>query len=200
MIGVDLFCIKHTIPVVCLTGVNMVVPVGTVMPFRMHLKGQRFGNWVVVGEPQKREGRRSLEWPCKCDCGTDRYVDAQSLRDGKSKSCGCEKAALIQNGRVYQRRAGWTPEYRAWRQMRWRCSPYSKEKAKLYADRGITICAAWQSFDQFLKDMGLVPHPGWTLDRIDNDLGYYAGNCRWYDCQVQAQNRRQNQGGRLKAA
>lgn len=67
-----------------------------------------------------------------------------------------------------------------------------------YSQRGIAVCPEWdQSFETFLAEMGEIPHPGWTLDRENNDLGYYKGNCRWADCLTQAQNRRQNQHKRL---
>ena len=54
--------------------------------------GQKFGKWTVVGATEKRLTRRNLRaWLCKCDCGTSkipRAVSEQSLKVGKSKSCG----------------------------------------------------------------------------------------------------------------
>jgi hypothetical protein len=93
----------------------------------------------------------------------------------------------------------WAPEYRAWRSMRRRVSQGNKKMTSLYSERGITICPEWSSFEQFAQDMGPIPHRGWTLDRVDNDRGYEPGNCRWADCQVQSQNRRQNQRNRSPA-
>ena len=94
----------------------------------------------------------------------------------------------------------WAREYRSWLSICRRCSPGNTRMVPLYFGRGITVCEEWAaSFDHFLADVGPIPHPGWTLDRIDNDKGYYKENCRWADCQTQAQNRRQNQW-RRKAA
>ena len=89
----------------------------------------------------------------------------------------------------------WAPEYRAWLSICRRCSPGNARMVPLYFARGIVVCREWvESFDRFLADIGPMPRPGWTVDRIDNDKGYYKENCRWADCQTQAKNRRQNQG------
>jgi hypothetical protein len=49
------------------------------------MTGQRFGRWTVVSYSALRK------WLCRCDCGTERYVTGTTLRDGRSKSCGCER-------------------------------------------------------------------------------------------------------------
>jgi len=51
------------------------------------LTGQRFGKWVVLDEHKSVNG--STLWLCCCDCGTEKYVCAGSLRRGIAKSCGC---------------------------------------------------------------------------------------------------------------
>jgi hypothetical protein len=59
-----------------------------------------------------------------------------------------------------------------------------------YGGRGITIeDPRWMEFIHFHADMGDAP-PGMSLDRIDNDRGYCAANCRWADKKTQANNRR----------
>lgn len=49
------------------------------------LTGNRFGKWTVLEYVGKRH------WKCLCDCGTIKDVNADSLRQGRSTSCGCNR-------------------------------------------------------------------------------------------------------------
>lgn len=84
-----------------------------------------------------------------------------------------------------------TPTYYCWIDMRRRCLNENHSKYPSYGGRGITICQKWLSFEGFLEDMGEKPH-GLTLDRIDNDKGYFLENCRWATRKQQARNRRKS--------
>ena len=79
--------------------------------------------------------------------------------------------------------------YKAWENMRARCRA-GYEYHHCYADRGIVVCNRWDHFANFVIDMGPHPGKGWSLDRKNNDKGYYKRNCRWVTPPIQAQNRR----------
>ena len=55
------------------------------------LVGDIIGHWEVL-ERSKRlrpNGRYCTTYLCRCECGTERYVDESRLLRGKSLSCGC---------------------------------------------------------------------------------------------------------------
>ena len=54
------------------------------------LTNQRFGKWLVLKIDDKHTKGHKY-WICQCDCGTIRSVDGNTLRNGKSTSCGCSK-------------------------------------------------------------------------------------------------------------
>jgi hypothetical protein len=64
--------------------------------------------------------------------------------------------------------------------MKARCSNPNHLHYKDYGGRGITVCDRWSDlFENFLADMGLRPDKKLTLERKDNDLGYFPANCHW---------------------
>lgn len=55
------------------------------------LTGQKFGRWTVLERAEKPANSTSSSafWKCRCDCGTEKIISGNVLRQGKSKSCGC---------------------------------------------------------------------------------------------------------------
>ena len=66
------------------------------------MTGQRFGRWTVLKRgPDILVGADLVHrtaWICKCDCGTLRNVNGQSLRNGLSTSCGCYRREVTSRG------------------------------------------------------------------------------------------------------
>ena len=71
-----------------------------------------------------------------------------------------------------------TSEYFAWGNMKQRCLNEKSPSFKRYGGRGIFVCERWLNFENFKKDMGKRPQNK-SLERINNDDGYYKENCRW---------------------
>lgn len=93
-----------------------------------------------------------------------------------------------------------TPEYGTWTSMRSRVLNPRHPQYADYGGRGITICPEWDSFVQFLADMGPKPSPEHSLDRIDVNGNYEPGNCRWATHAEQGRNKRSNKLSEAAAA
>lgn len=60
----------------------------------INMVGLKFHRWAVESEAQKPNGalQTGKFWNCVCECGTRRIVYGETIRSGRSKSCGCLKA------------------------------------------------------------------------------------------------------------
>lgn len=74
--------------------------------------------------------------------------------------------------------------------MRNRCNNPNADDFAHYGGRGIRICARWNSFPNFIEDLGPRPSLAHSLDRIDPDKNYSKSNCRWATRLEQSRNRR----------
>lgn len=153
------------------------------------LTGQAFGKWQVV-ERAPNNGQ-SIMWHCQCKCGTVRVVSGANIRKGLSKSCGCtwsESPGRLSHGYATSHNR---TLYSRWAGMIARCQNPKHRAFPNYGGRGITVCSQWLDFSNWLKDMG-IPKKGSTLERIDNNKGYYPGNVQWKTPIDQGRNKRNN--------
>lgn len=77
--------------------------------------------------------------------------------------------------------------YYVWRDMCSRCTNPKSRHFSRYGGRGIRVYERWNTFANFLADMGEAP-PGLSIDRIDNNGNYELGNCRWATNAEQSRN------------
>ena len=64
------------------------------MSKREDLTGRTFGNLTVIeyaGTHITSGGQRKGLWKCRCSCGNEIVTNAQRLKRGETKSCGCMK-------------------------------------------------------------------------------------------------------------
>ena len=147
--------------------------------------GDRYGRLVVV---EDRGGSVARRVKCECDCGNSKKIRFYNLVSGNTKSCGC----MVRVGRVTHGQS-YGPEYRTWRRMKERCLNRNSENYGRYGGSGVTICDRWRtSFINFYEDMGSKPGPWYSIDRINGEVGYEPGNCRWATSRQQSRNRKSN--------
>jgi hypothetical protein len=156
--------------------------------------GIRVGKWTVLRPTVSATGKK--QWVCRCDCdgGKEIPVSAYALKAGLTKSCGCSRLEA-KNRLTHGETSRWefTPEYRCWTGMKARCSNPNKSNYRFYGGRGILVSDRWiNSYETFLSDMGRMPSPKHTLDRIDPDGNYEPGNVRWATWSEQQRNRGNN--------
>lgn len=149
--------------------------------------GRRFGRLIVLEEvPQPRRVAAGA-WRCACDCGGRSTHTGNSLRTGKSTSCGCASSRLKGTRRTHG--VSRTPLHLAWKGMHQRCNAKRGKSWKTYGSKGVVVCERWKSFEAFRDDMGPSFKEGLTLERDDSAGNYEPSNCRWIPKAQQSRNR-----------
>lgn len=166
----------------------------------INLTDRDFTRLLVIKRVENNKWGGS-QWLCLCDCGNIKVVLGGYLTSGDTKSCGCLRREQAQINRqqawISNRIHGMchTPEYRALHDAKSRCDDPNNPVYENYGGRGIEFCTRWRGshgFENFLKDMGKRPGPGYSIERVDNDGNYEPGNCKWATAKEQSVNTRRN--------
>jgi len=162
---------------------------------KLDLTGERFGKILVISRADPVQDKNGRDWPrwlCECDCGKQKIIRQNNLKNGQTTSCGCIVAAI---GRKHLSTHGKsrTPEARTLANLKDRCLNPDAQGYEHYGARGITVCKRWQdSVEAFLEDMGPRPSPKHSIDRENVNGDYEPSNCRWATKEEQARNKTNN--------
>lgn len=152
------------------------------------ITGTKYNHLTAIRFIDERD-HGGVVWEWQCDCGKKIFRSALHIKSGATKSCGCARTKNNKEKATIHGMIG-TREYRSWIEMKARCRGKDDVSLKNYKERGIFVCERWvNDFSAFMVDMG--PRPlGMSLDRIDNDKGYFPENCRWATQKEQLRNTR----------
>lgn len=154
---------------------------------RPHLRtdftGRRYGRLVAIAPDAPGK------WRYLCDCGNECVKSSSVVVQGSTSSCGCfrrESATKVCMSRVktgLSRHWSWE----TWRGIMRRCYSEKFKDFRHYGGRGITVCdhirrGGPKSIIDLLGDRPI----GMSVDRIDNDSGYFCGKC--FECASKCRN------------
>lgn len=151
------------------------------------LTGNKYNYLTAIRVLKKNNGRAI--WLFKCDCGKELELKGAIVtrKTKPQKSCNeCYQKRRILHGMSKSK------EFYAWRGILNRCTNKNEVSYKHYGGRGIKVCDRWNEFKNFIDDMGYSPSKKHSIDRINNNDGYYKENCRWATTKQQMRNVRSN--------
>lgn len=145
------------------------------------LVGKKFGSLTVLTNEVHRAGKYGEAYiSVRCNCGKEYLVYYVNMIAGKSHRC---KSCSMKNG------------IPAWLQkrinaQRQRCVNKLDKNYRNYGGRGIEFrfSSTYEAAKWVMENLGV--RKDLTLDRIDNDGHYEAGNLRWANMCVQSLNKR----------
>ena len=148
------------------------------------LKNKRFGKLFVI------EYNGNGKWLCQCDCGNKTIVRSDYLKTGHTQSCGCIRKKYGGNVRIDRL-------YRLYRGIIQRTTTLRKDNHNhTYIEKNIKMCDEWRNDFNKFKEWALANGYDYsksakeqTIDRIDNDKGYFPDNCRFISSQENNQNK-----------
>ena len=164
--------------------------------------GHIYGRLTAIAGPFRGNSnpRSPFEYDFLCSCGSSVRKSAGYIRSSLIPSCGCAATdAKRINGKTHThglRRAS-APQtdrrlYDVYKQMLRRCYTPTCKDYPAWGARGIIVCDEWRqdvlAFVAWAKSSGY--ELGVTIERQDNDQGYFPWNCVWIPNEEQARNTR----------
>lgn len=160
--------------------------------------GKKYGRLTILKEGKMAQygSTKMRKVICQCECGNQKEIDLNSIKRGKSISCGCYMREVstknsTTHGKTMLKPGVKHPDYSIWIKIKGRCLNPNTKCYHHYGGRGIKICDRWKdSFENFIQDMGWRPNINYSIERIDVNGDYCSENCKWIHKSEQTRNTR----------
>lgn len=141
--------------------------------------GKKYGYLTILGLSAYKDNSKALKVFCKCQCGKIIEPNFHILIGKNQKSCGCHSKGQLIHG------ASTTKLYQKWANMLRRCNNPNDISYKNYGGRGIKVCKEWHNFlifkfqmrKKYLDTKNKYEGKKISIERINNNDGYYFNNC-----------------------
>lgn len=148
------------------------------MSVKINLINKRFGRLLVISESHS-DGKH-IYWNCLCDCGNEKIIAGDSLKQGLTKSCGCLNSEMMKERKSTHNRSK-SRLYKIWTQMIYRCENSNATGFEYWGGKGIKVCDEWRN--NFMNFYNWAISNGYsdelTIDRIKSQGDYSPSNCQW---------------------
>lgn len=152
--------------------------------------GERFGSLTAVCRHAIRGSHHNIKWEFVCDCGNNRVANVSDIKSTEYPMCKpCGKIRTGLRNSTHGKSGGKSKAYSTWKRIKSRCYNKNNIDYPTYSKLGMG--------DEFINDavafmeyVGEPPNDGkkYSIDRVDNNLGYIKGNMRWATDHQQAAN------------
>ena len=144
------------------------------MPKLIDLIDKEFGRLFVLGRAEN-DAWGAAYWICACECGNQIITHGNSLRRGRTKSCGCLHKDIISlpDGEAAFNKLYYSYKHRA--EKRGRKWALTKEDVRLLSQQHCFYCGMRPK--QVMSDTSIRTNYIYNgIDRIDNEKGYLISN------------------------
>jgi hypothetical protein len=160
----------------------------------LDITGDVYGQLTAISNTGQKNKNGSYVWNFQCSCGNTLQREIGNIRFRRdSASCEvCEKAKISSCKTLHGGSIGKNKVYKAWCKIKERCFNENDPNYSTYGGAGITLYDGWvKDFAAFKEYIGDPPKDGkhYSVDRVDNNLGYFPDNIRWATDSQQARNK-----------